>query len=679
MKLGADLSYHQGQIDWSKVKLDFVILREGYRQTTDTRFFEYVKGCTKVGIPILGVYHFSYALNADQAKQEAVLAVKNVQKAGLSKDTIIFFDFEYDTVQKAKKAGVTLGKKQCMEHTKVFCEEVTRLGYRAGIYANQDYYKNYYDKSLIDKYIFWLAHYTTGKPAYPCYLCQFTNVGKVNGISGDVDLNHLYGVPEEIKTGNRTRSRLLDQARSWLGLKESDGSFKTIIDTYNSHTPLARGYKLTYKDSWCSAFVSACAIKTGMTDIIPTECGCERHIELFKKLGVWVEKDNYIPDPADIIFYDWDDVEKSGDTVGYADHVGIVESCDGKNITVIEGNKNDAVGRRTIPVGAKTIRGFAVPRYDVEEKGGEPVGFQCINYLKRTGDSAEKVFKKVVEIKCKHSPIASWDEMVKTRSISCSSSGSVALQLAGCLDVGKKIGHVSTKDVSYSSIKKIDDAMYGRNLLKHCRVIWTNCKYKDLPHWLRQRGVVYIQWSNCCTSAGDGWVWSTNEEGGYHRQSDGSMRYDQYKETKNRSGVLSNGGHYPWGGQIFCCIVPDEKWNQHFAVEVMLEKHGKKETRQDHFGSHYDDIQKMVDKMCRDHFYFCKWSADYILEGYGTINDFYKAGHFDYRSEVQEMVNDIKKYAHEVWSGKHGDLEQRKKDFPDLWEQIQKQVNRTVS
>ena len=157
------------------------------------------------------------------------------------------------------------------------------------------------------------------------------------------------------------------------------------------------------------------------------------------------------------------------------------------------------------------------------------------------------------------------------------------------------------------------------------------------------------------------------------------MRYDQYKETKDRSGVLSNGGHYPWGGQIFCCILPDEKWDQHFAVEVMLEKHGKKETRQDHFGSHYDNIQKIVDKMCRNHKYFLQWSADAILEGYLTINDFYKAGHFDYRSEVQEMVDDIKKYAHEVWSGKHGDLEQRKKDFPDLWEQIQKQVNRTVS
>ena len=677
MKLGADLSYHQGQIDWNKVKLDFVILREGYRQTTDTRFFEYVKGSTKAGIPVLGVYHFSYALNAEQAKQEAVLAVKNVQKAGLSKDTIIFFDFEYDTVDKAKKAGVNLGKKQCMEHTKVFCEEITRQGYKAGIYANQDYYKNMYDKSLIDKYIFWLAHYTTGKPAYPCYLCQFTNVGRVNGISGNVDLNHLYGV-DPVKTGNRTRTKLLNQAKTWLGLKESDGSFKTIIDTYNSHTPLARGYKMTYKDSWCSAFVSACSIKTGMTDIIPTECGCERHIELFKKLGVWVEKDDYVPDPADIIFYDWDDVERSGDTVGYADHVGVVESCDGKTITAIEGNKNDAVGRRTIPVGAKTIRGFAVPRYDVE-KGGEPVGFQCINYLKRTGDGAEKVFKKVVEIKCKHSPIASWDEMVRNRSISCSSSGSVALQLAGCLDVGKKIGHVPTKGLKPSDIKKIDDAMFGRSNLKHCRVIWTDCRYKDLPHWLKQCGVVYIQWSNCCTSAGDGWVWSTNEEGGYHRQSDGSMRYDQYKETKNRSGVLSNGGHYPWGGQIFCCIVPDEKWDQHFAVEVMLEKHGKKETRQDHFGSHYDNIQKMVDKMCRNHRYFCKWSADGILEGYLTIDDFYKAGHFDYRNEVQEMVNDIKKYAHEVWSGKHGDLEQRKKDFPDLWEQIQKQVNRTTS
>jgi hypothetical protein len=241
------------------------------------------------------------------------------------------------------------------------------------------------------------------------------------------------------------------------------------------------------------------------------------------------------------------------------------------------------------------------------------------------------------------------------------------------------MGHTYVKGqgIKPSSINTIAKAMFGEQYIRNCRLIWVNCYERDLPFWLKRRGVIYIQWSNCCTSAGmingKHWIWSCNEEGGYHNK-----HYDQYKETTNRSGVLSCGGHYPWGGIIHVCILPFEKWDQHFAVEVMLEKHGKKETRQEHFGNHYEKIQKMVDKMCRDHDYFCRWSADYILERYGTINDFYKPERFDYRKEVQEAANKISKGVKEVWAGKHGDLKQRQIDFGEWYEQIQRQVNRTT-
>ena len=309
------------------------------------------------------------------------------------------------------------------------------------------------------------------------------------------------------------------------------------------------------------------------------------------------------------------------------------------------------------------------------------MAYMIKDYRKSVGDAAERVFKEVCKIKCQHSPIASWDEMVKKRSITCSSSGSVSLQLGGCMDPGKKMGHTLVKGtgIKPSSIKSIKDAMYGAENVRHCRLIWVDCYYRDLPFWLKKRGVIYIQWSNCCVSAGNGWVWSCNEEGGYHRQKDGSMRYDQYKETKDRSGVLSNGGHYPWCGRIYVCIVPEEKWLQHWAIEVMLEKHGQQETRKDHFGVHAEQIQQFVNRMCKDHDYFCRWSADYIFERYGTINDFYKPGHFDYRKEVQECINEIDRLAHETWKGKHGGEAQRKKDFGELFEQVQRQVNRTTS
>lgn len=160
-------------------------------------------------------------------------------------------------------------------------------------------------------------------------------------------------------------SAVVAQAKAWLGCKESNGTHKQIIDVYNSHKPLARSYKMKYTDSWCATFVSAVAIKLGYTSIIPTECGCEQQIKLFKNIGSWVESDAYKPSPGDIIYYDWDD-SGSGDNTGWSDHVGIVEKVEGSTITVIEGNKNNAVERRTIQVNGKYIRGYGVPKYDAE-------------------------------------------------------------------------------------------------------------------------------------------------------------------------------------------------------------------------------------------------------------------------------------------------------------------------
>lgn len=162
-------------------------------------------------------------------------------------------------------------------------------------------------------------------------------------------------------------SKVIAQAKAWLGYNEKDGSHKEIIDVYNSHKPLARGYKVTYKDAWCATFASAVAIKLGYTDIIPPECGCGEMVKLFQKLGAWVENENRIPNPGDYIFYDWDDDGK-GDNKGWPDHVGIVEKVSGDTITVIEGNYSDSVKRRSIKVNAKKIRGYGVPKYDAEKK-----------------------------------------------------------------------------------------------------------------------------------------------------------------------------------------------------------------------------------------------------------------------------------------------------------------------
>jgi hypothetical protein len=88
-------------------------------------------------------------------------------------------------------------------------------------------------------------------------------------------------------------------------------------------------------------------------------------IDLFKKLGSFVENDSYKPAPGTIIFYDWDD-NGAGDNTGSADHVGIIEKVSGSTITVIEGNYSNSVKRRTLAVNGRYIRGYGVPKYDAE-------------------------------------------------------------------------------------------------------------------------------------------------------------------------------------------------------------------------------------------------------------------------------------------------------------------------
>ena len=160
-----------------------------------------------------------------------------------------------------------------------------------------------------------------------------------------------------------TREQIVAQMQAWIGLKESNGSFKKIIDLYNSHTPRARGYKLKYTDHWCAGGLSAAFIACGAEDIFPLEVGCGKMRDKAKKMGIWVEADDYEPLPGDVIVYNWN-AKKTGDTKTGASHVGLVESCKDGKIKTIECNYSKSVKRRTIKVNDYRIRGFITPKYD---------------------------------------------------------------------------------------------------------------------------------------------------------------------------------------------------------------------------------------------------------------------------------------------------------------------------
>lgn len=184
-------------------------------------------------------------------------------------------------------------------------------------------------------------------------------------IQNNMRLIEQYDLTQYDKKGGNTMGRtaqdVLNVMRSWIGYSEANGKHKQIIDLYNSHKPLARGYAVKYSDEWCDTTVSAAAIKAGVVDLIGTECGCEQHVKIFQSMGIWIEDGTITPKPGDIILYNWDDATQPND--GYSDHIGYVESVSGRTITLIEGNKGEAVARREIPVGWGYIRGYARPKY----------------------------------------------------------------------------------------------------------------------------------------------------------------------------------------------------------------------------------------------------------------------------------------------------------------------------
>ncbi len=158
------------------------------------------------------------------------------------------------------------------------------------------------------------------------------------------------------------RLALIAQAETWLGVKGGSSEHGQILSIYNNHQPLAQGYAVQSGDAWCATFVSTCAIQLELTDIIPTECGCQRQIGLWQDMGRWEEADDYIPLPGDIIYYSSKGA-KDADNTGWSDHVGIVVGTWKDRIKVIEGNSNDRVEYRYISMTDPTVRGFAIPQY----------------------------------------------------------------------------------------------------------------------------------------------------------------------------------------------------------------------------------------------------------------------------------------------------------------------------
>lgn len=181
-------------------------------------------------------------------------------------------------------------------------------------------------------------------------------------------------------TEQELRQSVVNVMRGWLGYNEKNGKFRSIIDLYNTQKPLPVGYKVKYTDEWCAATVTAAGIQAGLHDIILGECSCSRMIALYQAAGRWMENDAYRPQPGDIIMYDWDDTG-AGENKGAPEHVGIVAEVNGSTLTIIEGNKGQAVATRTMAVNGRYIRGYCLPDYasKAESEDDDMTYYKTIN------------------------------------------------------------------------------------------------------------------------------------------------------------------------------------------------------------------------------------------------------------------------------------------------------------
>ncbi|MGN0166056.1 MAG: GH25 family lysozyme [Lachnospiraceae bacterium] len=206
-KVGIDVSKWNGEIDWKKVAADgveFAMIRTGYRGNTygkivaDPYFYKNIEGALANGIEV-GVYFYSQAVTEKEAVQEAAWVCE------LIKNYNITYPVAYDLEEVGANRIKDVSYAQLNKNARAFLDYVNAKGYWGSMYGCKSYFESVWDMSLYTDCHIWLAHYTSQTNYTGHYdMWQFTENGKVNGISTSVDLNYAYfyvkNEPEEILT-----------------------------------------------------------------------------------------------------------------------------------------------------------------------------------------------------------------------------------------------------------------------------------------------------------------------------------------------------------------------------------------------------------------------------------------------------------------------------------------------
>lgn len=350
---GIDVSSNQGRPDWAKVaksSVKFAILRVHQRDGIDSSFEYNYKGCKSNGI-LVGGYKYSYALTPAQAIDEAEYVIAALNGRGL--DFPVFYDLEWSNQRK-------LGKQAIENIAVAFLTRMKKAGYKVGVYCNYDWYKNCLSDAL-KQYDCWIANYPKKeldngtlqeRLRVPVGVgWQYSEHGKVSGISGNVDMDVFYkDYRGTTQKGETTMAKTKLQKFLELGdYYVSNGGYlekksNAYLDDfkknagYNNYTRFARdvnswGQPGCQAQPWCAEYQFWKLVKVlGITRALQIMGGgfynCKSITNHAKSNGTWHK---YPKVGALIIF-------RNGS------HVGSVRSFNGSVVYTNEGNTSSAVG-----------------------------------------------------------------------------------------------------------------------------------------------------------------------------------------------------------------------------------------------------------------------------------------------------------------------------------------------
>lgn len=238
MLKGIDISSWNKEINYNRVKnsgINFAIIRSSFGWfTEDNEFRNHVKGCETAGLPY-GLYHYSYALNLDQAKIEVEGLIRLAKSCNPTYP--IMLDME-DADGYKKKNGFP-SKETLVQICEYFCDQLEKAGFYAMIYASKSWFDTYLNDARLNRFDKWLAHWGIAQPSMPCGIWQYTSGGTVEGINGRVDMNYAYkdypaiikGTPQSTSQPTKTETKV--ETLSTYTIKRGD-TLSGIAKRYNT-------------------------------------------------------------------------------------------------------------------------------------------------------------------------------------------------------------------------------------------------------------------------------------------------------------------------------------------------------------------------------------------------------------------------------------------------------------